>query len=42
VTFEDVVNRDRGDVRFGQDEQGNVYIVTRQSGEIFRTGLVAN
>ena len=40
VTFEDVVSRDRGDARFGTDEQGNVYIVTKQAGNIFRTGLV--
>jgi len=41
VTFGDVVNRGRGDVRFGTDEQGNVYIVTKQTGEIFSTGWVA-
>ena len=40
VTFEDVVSRNRGDARFGSDELGNVYIITKQAGNIFRTGLV--
>ncbi|MEM6804196.1 MAG: PKD domain-containing protein, partial [Bacteroidota bacterium] len=40
ITFEDVVGRNRGDLRFGFDEVGNVYFVTKQSGKIFRTGLI--
>ena len=30
----------RGDARFGVDEVGNVFIVTKQSGIIYGTGLV--
>ncbi|WP_303318083.1 PQQ-dependent sugar dehydrogenase [Flavivirga abyssicola] len=40
VTFEDVIRYQRGDLRFGHDEQGNVYFVTKQSGTIFKTELV--
>ena len=39
-SFADVINADRGDTRFGFDEAGNVYIVSKQTGTIFRTGLV--
>lgn len=41
LTFEDVYGAPRGDARFGTDEAGNVYIVSKQSGEIFRTGWFA-
>ncbi|MBX2852435.1 MAG: PQQ-dependent sugar dehydrogenase [Phycisphaeraceae bacterium] len=42
-TFADVVDGvdgGRGDARFGYDEAGNVYIVSKQSGTVFETGLV--
>ena len=41
ISFEDVYQASRGDTRFGTDESGNVYIVTKQSGAIYKTGLVA-
>lgn len=41
VSFEDVYGASRGDARFGTDEAGNVFIATKQSGEILKTGLVA-
>ena len=41
ISFEDVYQASRGDARFGTDEAGNVYIVTKQSGAIYKTGLLA-
>ncbi|MBX2852275.1 MAG: PQQ-dependent sugar dehydrogenase [Phycisphaeraceae bacterium] len=44
-TFADVldgVDGGRGDARFGYDENGNVYIVSKQTGVIFETGLVTS
>jgi hypothetical protein len=39
-TFANVIGAARGDARFGADEFGNVYIVSKQTGRIFRTGLL--
>lgn len=38
--FADVINATRGDSRFGTDESGAVYIVSKQTDTIFKTKLV--
>lgn len=39
-SFADVLGAKRGDTRFGYDEMGHVYIVSKQTGTIFKTGLI--
>jgi len=39
-TFADVIGADRADVRFGVDEAGTLYLISKQTGTIFRTGLM--
>lgn len=39
-TFADVIGADRADVRFGVDEAGRVYLVSKQTDTIYRTNLV--
>ena len=36
----DVLGTERGDARFGFDEDNNVYLVSKRTGTIFKTGLV--
>ena len=36
----DVLGAERGDARFGFDEANNVYLVSKRTGTIFKTGLV--
>ncbi|MBX2852185.1 MAG: PQQ-dependent sugar dehydrogenase [Phycisphaeraceae bacterium] len=38
--FADVLGTERGDARFGVDEAGHVYIISKQAGTIFKTGLI--
>ena len=38
--FADVIDAGRGDTRFGTDESGTVYIVSKQTDTIFKTKLV--
>lgn len=39
-TFADVIGADRADVRFGVDEAGRLYLVSKQTGTIFKTKLI--
>ena len=38
--FADVLGTDRGDARFGVDEDGSVYIVSKQTDTVFKTKLI--
>jgi len=38
--FADVLGTERGDARYGFDQNNNVYIVSKRTGTIFKTGLV--
>ncbi len=40
--FRDLIGNDRGDARFGVDERGRLFIISRPTNQIYLTGLIAD
>ena len=40
--FRDLIGKDRGDARFGVDERGRLFIISRLTNEIYLTDLIAD
>ena len=38
--FAEVIGSERGDIRFGYDENNSVYLVSKRTGTIFKSGLL--
>ncbi len=40
--FRDLISKDRGDARFGVDERGRLFVISRPTNKIYLTGLIAH
>ena len=40
--FRDLIGKDRGDARFGVDERGRLFVISRQTNAIYLTDLIAD